>query len=129
MTAALDRAVANALGLKSVKDCEKWDAPKPVHCQCTACKDGILHASDCAAHNGPAYPNGPCDCGVEQPTNNEKQTAQPDRYLVELLHSVSLQSYKMGYKDALSKREWNFCERCGKRTPELTTIHTCTPPQ
>lgn len=26
-------------------------------------------------------------------------------------------------------REWNFCERCGKRTPDMTTIHTCTPPQ
>ena len=26
-------------------------------------------------------------------------------------------------------REWNFCERCGKRTKDLTTIHTCTPPQ
>jgi hypothetical protein len=25
--AALDRAVANAMGLKSVKDCEKWTAP------------------------------------------------------------------------------------------------------
>jgi hypothetical protein len=25
--------------------------------------------------------------------------------------------------------EWNFCERCGKRTKDLTVIHTCTPPQ
>ena len=23
----------------------------------------------------------------------------------------------------------NFCPRCGKRTADLTTIHTCTPPQ
>ena len=22
-----------------------------------------------------------------------------------------------------------FCQRCGKRTADLTTIHTCTPPQ
>jgi hypothetical protein len=28
-----------------------------------------------------------------------------------------------------AKREWNFCERCGKRTADLTTIHTCTPPR
>jgi hypothetical protein len=27
------------------------------------------------------------------------------------------------------KRELNFCERCGKRTADLTVIHTCTPPQ
>ena len=26
-------------------------------------------------------------------------------------------------------REWNFCERCGKRTADLSVIHTCTPPQ
>ena len=34
-----------------------------------------------------------------------------------------------GKKAALAKREWNFCERCGKRTADLTVIHTCTPPQ
>ena len=22
------------------------------------------HASDCAVHNEPAYPNGPCNCGA-----------------------------------------------------------------
>lgn len=25
------------------------------------------HASDCATHNEPAYPNGPCDCHLAQP--------------------------------------------------------------
>jgi len=25
--------------------------------------------------------------------------------------------------------EHNFCPRCGKRTADLTTIHTCTPPR
>jgi hypothetical protein len=34
-----------------------------------------------------------------------------------------------GKKTALAGREWNFCERCGKRTADLTVIHTCTPPQ
>jgi hypothetical protein len=42
-------------------------------------------------------------------------------------------AYQSGYFDgkkaALAGREWNFCERCGKRTADLTTIHTCTPPQ
>jgi len=42
-------------------------------------------------------------------------------------------SYQLGYHDgktaALAGREWNFCERCGKRTADLTVIHTCTPPQ
>jgi len=42
-------------------------------------------------------------------------------------------AYQSGYYDgkqaALAGREWNFCERCGKRTPDKTVIHTCTPPQ
>ena len=42
-------------------------------------------------------------------------------------------AYQSGYHDgkkaALVGREWNFCERCGKRTADLTVIHTCTPPQ
>ena len=42
-------------------------------------------------------------------------------------------AYQSGYYDgkkaALTGREWNFCERCGKRTTDLTVIHTCTPPQ
>ena len=42
-------------------------------------------------------------------------------------------AYEAGYYDgkkaALAGRERNFCERCGKRTADLTVIHTCTPPQ
>jgi hypothetical protein len=34
------------------------------HCQCSACRDGVIHASDCAVHNMPAQPNGRCDCGA-----------------------------------------------------------------
>jgi len=30
-----------------------------------------LHWSDCAVHNGPAYPAGPCDCGVAQKPERE----------------------------------------------------------
>jgi hypothetical protein len=32
-------------------------------CQCPACRPTV-HASDCAVHNEPAMPRGPCDCGV-----------------------------------------------------------------
>ena len=42
-------------------------------------------------------------------------------------------AYQSGYYDgkkaALASLERNFCERCGKRTADLNTIHTCTPPQ
>lgn len=42
-------------------------------------------------------------------------------------------AYQSGFYDgkqaALAGREWNFCERCGKRTADKSVIHTCTPPQ
>ena len=44
----------------------------------------------------------------------------------ETLTIVYQSGYYDGKKAALAGREWNFCERCGKRTQD---IHTCTPPQ
>jgi hypothetical protein len=34
----------------------------------------------------------------------------------------------LGNKPPQRTEERNFCSRCGKRTADLTTIHTCTPP-
>jgi hypothetical protein len=124
-----------------------------------------LHWSDCAVHNGPAYPAGECDCGAAQgpvtyssvayklaqkelgrlvaenfgrmPQDKwadsvldlrdhlESQPAQEP----EMLTIVYQSGYHDGKQAALAGREWNFCERCGKRTKDLTVIHTCTPPQ
>jgi hypothetical protein len=47
----------------------------------------------------------------------------------EMLTIVYQSGYHDGKQAALAGREWNFCERCGKRTKDLTVIHTCTPPQ
>ena len=47
----------------------------------------------------------------------------------EILTIVYQSGYHDGKQAALAGREWNFCERCGKRTKDLTVIHTCTPPQ
>ena len=33
------------------------------------------------------------------------------------------------YEAPFRPKERNFCPRCGKRTADLTTIHTCTPPR
>ena len=56
------------------------------------------------------------------------QPVQPAQDPDEL--TIAYQSgYYDGKKAALAGREWNFCERCGKRTADLTVIHTCTPPQ
>jgi hypothetical protein len=36
----------------------------------------------------------------------------------------------VGVQEAQPQRtEQNFCSRCGKRTADPFTIHTCTPPQ
>jgi hypothetical protein len=43
----------------------------PAHCQCPACINGTIHASDCAVHNAPAYANGPCDCSEPVSVNLE----------------------------------------------------------
>ena len=60
---------------------------------------------------------------------SKKATAQ-DKLDDENDLTIAYQSgYYDGKKAALAGREWNFCERCGKRTADLTTIHTCTPPQ
>ena len=43
-------------GYKVVEIFEKNYKPEP------CCE----HSSDCAVHNMPAYPNGPCSCGAEK---------------------------------------------------------------
>jgi hypothetical protein len=32
-------------------------------------------------------------------------------------------------KAVLAEQDRNFCSRCGKRTKDMTHIHTCTPPR
>ncbi|CBJ38279.1 protein of unknown function [Ralstonia solanacearum CMR15] len=58
------------------------DKQQAEHCQCAACKNGVLHASDCAVHNGPALPVGQCDCGKQQvePSEQMRQMALADLY-------------------------------------------------
>jgi len=62
------KAILDEYGLQAIDFVADFKAAlaQPAHCQCFACKDGVIHASDCAVHNGPAYPAGPCDCGVAQ---------------------------------------------------------------
>ena len=58
-----------------------------------------------------------------------KRAAAQDKLNDDDLTIAYQSGYYDGKKAALAGREWNFCERCGKRTADLTTIHTCTPPQ
>jgi hypothetical protein len=41
-----------------------WPVFARIECTCPACSRGELHSSDCAVHNEPALPAGPCDCGA-----------------------------------------------------------------
>ena len=52
--------------------CARNTLANPPSCQCPACKADGIHASDCAVHNMPAYPNGPCDCGLK-PTEQQRE--------------------------------------------------------
>ena len=54
--------------------------------------------------------------------------------LDELIHASSYcNTYDAidAIKEALAQptEPRNFCPRCGKRTADLTVIHTCTPPE
>lgn len=40
---------------------------------------GVEHASDCALHNGPALPPGPCDCGAFQSVVLDNKLAERAR--------------------------------------------------
>ena len=205
MTAALDRAVANALGLKSVNNCEKWGGEEPLktaivdpqppqpaqkcpnikNCggACFQCEyfnaekgeieypvvqpaqeptnylhavlnafgpdAGIsldqngwrkLHAAIKAALVQPAQEPDWKEQYEHQKRRAEMWIAKYEKDIGPLEKAQPAQepemltiAYQSGYHDgkqaALAGREWNFCERCGKRTADKTLIHTCTPPQ
>jgi hypothetical protein len=92
-------------------------------------QEPVAHWSDCAVHSEPAYPKCECNCGGFNP-------------LAWLVEDVDGSHLYWTYKQPIGKEKWtplfsnpsqrteqNFCSRCGKRTADLTTIHTCTPPQ
>lgn len=44
---------------------ELWDKLADLEDRADAAAASLQHASSCAQHNEPAFPNGPCDCGAE----------------------------------------------------------------
>jgi hypothetical protein len=62
----------------------------------------------------------------------ERTEQEPDYWLGYGLQAHTEKPFENAtalYKDPPQRTEQNFCSRCGKRTPDLITIHTCTPPQ
>jgi hypothetical protein len=60
-----------------------------------------LHWSDCAVHNGPAYPAGECDCGVAQKTEREALKLALEVMQINLTLLEKIDPYK-GQEDLLS---------------------------
>jgi|LakMenEpi03Aug12_release.lakeMendotaPanAssembly.Ray.scaffolds.fasta_scaffold3227158_2 hypothetical protein len=67
-----------------------------------------------------------------RPISKTKEAIQAGKKAIaELENSLILMSevnISNNFKQS-QRTEQNFCSRCGKRTKDLTTIHTCTPPQ
>ena len=62
-------------------------------------------------------------------TSNKRQIAW-DKYSDKFKGLGQWQAFEAGWNAAIVQpKEKNFCPRCGKRTVDLTVIHTCTPPR
>jgi len=62
----------------------------------------------------------------------ELESQEPDYWLGYGLQAHTEKPFENAtalYIHAPQRTEQNFCSRCGKRTKDLTHIHTCTPPQ
>jgi hypothetical protein len=57
----------------------------------------------------------------QEPVVGTKTWFEDDKVVTQYLTAKDI------YKEPAQER--NFCPRCGKRTADLTVIHTCTPPQ
>jgi hypothetical protein len=74
------------------------------------------------------------DRALAQPAQEPVAWITPDGEGFRIRFSAPTSDVPLGW-DALYTtpplpvQERNFCPRCGKRTADLTTIHTCTPPK
>lgn len=63
--ATLAVEVASALAAQSPGATLDLDEEAWVNARATQVAHSLIHDSDCAVHNEPAYPAGPCNCGAE----------------------------------------------------------------
>ena len=61
--------------------------------------------------------------------SNELQVAGYERGFIDGMQKQAQLSVDKAVNAMSQRTEQNFCPRCGKRTPDLSTIHTCTPPK
>jgi len=89
----------------------------------------IFYRCKGCAHAYEGMPPSSCDCMDKSGFERIEYYTAPPAQEPDALTIAYQSGYYDGKKDALATREWNFCERCGKRTKDMFTIHTCTPPQ
>jgi hypothetical protein len=71
---------------------------------------------------------------MAQRTEQEPPQRKPltDKQIEQIQGMANPNRGSVGVQEArppAQRTEQNFCPRCGKRTTDLTTIHTCTPPK
>lgn len=82
-------------------------------CGCAACHGQIAHASDCAVHNAPALPVGPCNCGVLPPREKEPCSCYTPPNFEGCACGNSDDTFYQGFA-----RGWNAClDAISKSTP------------
>ena len=57
----------------------------------------------------------------------QEPVAWADHGVVNWIADKQFKHASLLYTTPPQRTEQNFCSRCGKRTPDLITIHTCTP--
>jgi len=63
---------------------------------------------------------------LEALMENEHYVAENERHAYVVVYNKIIEKCKAALAQP---EERNFCSRCGKRTADLTVIHTCTPPR
>lgn len=85
-----------------------WIDQQQITCQCPACHhDQVAHASDCAVHNGPAFPAGPCDCVAGRSgkvVSVDDESHSPNVPITPAIGDVNLETMSIyGYKDGAAQ--------------------------
>ena len=91
-----------------------------ISCRCGACRENP-HASDCAVHNAPAFPAGPCDCPTgDRLFTNDDQTwdewvglfssrdEMAEQYALELSRSTAYTDVFWANINAAIIRRWSL---------------------
>ena len=82
-------------------------------------QEPVQHWSDCAVHNGPAYPAGPCDCGVKKEPIAYVTGTYNGMFLVAPLNPAMVLPVGMAFYTTPPKRPW-----VGLTDEEIREIHS-----